>query len=219
MKLAEYGELYSYIEHSDRFSETTTRFILDQVLDGIHYLHSHGIVHRDIKPENLLVNRKGRILIADFSFATRMTEIECDNIFQKKYDPVTEKRHDIGSEIYNAPEVWDNEINMQEVEMKFKADNVENNNVFEYSEIDSQIRRLSLYPKYDGPKADIFSIGTTIFMMHMKSPPFRKAIQKDPYFKRLQSHTKQNFWKIFNGISYTSEFKELIEKTLAKFPG
>ena len=81
MKLAEYGELYSYIEHSDRFSETTTRFILDQVLDGIHYLHSHGIVHRDIKPENLLVNRKGRILIADFSFATRMTEIECDNIF------------------------------------------------------------------------------------------------------------------------------------------
>ena len=65
-----------------------------------------------------------------------MTEIECDNIFQKKYDPVIEKRHDIGSEIYNAPEVWDNEINMQEVEMKFKADNVENN-VFEYSEVDS----------------------------------------------------------------------------------
>ena len=136
MKLAEYGELYSYIEHSDRFDETMTRFILDQLIDGIHYLHSHGIVHRDIKPENLLVNKKGRIIIADFSFATRMTEIECDNIFQKKYDPVIEKRHDIGSEIYNAPEVWDNEINMQEVEMKFKADNVEKN-VFEYSEVDS----------------------------------------------------------------------------------
>ena len=75
-------------------------------------MHSHGIVHRDIKPENLLVNKKGKLIIADFSFATRMNEIDCDNIFQKKYDPIIEKDHEVGSEIYNAPEVWDNEINL-----------------------------------------------------------------------------------------------------------
>ena len=90
---------------------------------------------------------------------------------------------EVGSELYNAPEVWDNEINLQEVEMKFKSYN--DTGIFEYSEIDSHLRRLSMYPKYDGPKADIFSIGVTLFMMHMKSPPFRKAVQKDPYFKRL----------------------------------
>lgn len=176
MKLAEYGELYSFIEHSQRFDENASRYVLNQLIEGIHYLHSHGIVHRDIKPENLLVNKKGKLIIADFSFATRMEEIECDSIFQKKYDPIIEKNHEVGSEIYNSPEVWDNEINLQEVEMKFKSENETETGIFEYSEIDTALRRLSMYPKYDGPKADIFSIGVTLFMMHMKSPPFRKAV-------------------------------------------
>lgn len=86
MKLAEFGEIYSFIEHTERFSESATRYMFDQLIDGIHYLHSHGIVHRDIKPENLLVNKKGKIIIADFSFAIRMKEIDCDGIFQKKFE-------------------------------------------------------------------------------------------------------------------------------------
>lgn len=116
MKLAEYGELYSFIEHTERFSEDMTRYILDQLVDGMKYLHSHGIVHRDIKPENLLINKKGRIIIADFSFATRMNEIESDELFQKRFDPMIEMRTDVGSEIFNAPEIWDNEINLHELE-------------------------------------------------------------------------------------------------------
>jgi serine/threonine protein kinase len=86
------------------------------LLQGIRYLHSHGIVHRDIKPENLLINKKGKLIIADFSFATRMREMKSSDFFLNKYDPVIEKKHNVGSEIYNAPEVWDNDINLQEVE-------------------------------------------------------------------------------------------------------
>lgn len=62
--------------------------------------------------------------------------------------------------------------------------------IFDYQEIDSQIRNMSVYPKYNGFKADIFSIGATLFMIQMKSPPFRKAVQTDPYFKRLSSSMK-----------------------------
>ena len=58
MKLAEFGELYKFIEHSDRFEEPLTKYIFNQLIEGVRYLHSVGIVHRDIKPENLLINRK-----------------------------------------------------------------------------------------------------------------------------------------------------------------
>ena len=139
------------------------RYLMDQLLKGIKYLHSHGIVHRDIKPENLLINKKGKLIIADFSFATRMKEIESDDFFQKRYDPIIEKKHDVGSEIYNAPEVWDNEIYLHEIEMKMKSEN--DDGIFDYSEMDSELRRLSAAPKYNGEKADIFSIGTTLFMI------------------------------------------------------
>lgn len=48
--------------------------------------------------------------------------------------------------------------------------------VIDYSIIDSKLRKLSMFPKYNGEKADIFSIGATIFMIYMQSPPFRKAV-------------------------------------------
>ena len=114
MKLAEYGEIYSFVEHTERFDEPMTRYIFNQLIEGIQYLHSNGIVHRDIKPENLLINKKGRVIIADFSFATRMTEIDSDGLFSKKYDPIIERRNNVGSEGYNAPEIWDNDITVHE---------------------------------------------------------------------------------------------------------
>lgn len=45
-----------------------------------------------------------------------MNEIESDSFFRKKYDPIVEKRTSLGSEIYNAPEVWDNDISIHEAE-------------------------------------------------------------------------------------------------------
>ena len=183
MKLAEFGELYSFIEHTERFDENTTRYIFSQLVKGVQYLHSHGIVHRDIKPENLLINRKGKLIIADFSFAIRMTEVESGDFFARKFDPIIEKRHNVGSEVYNAPEVWDNEISMHEVELKSRAER--GADVFEYSDLDGELRSLSIYPKYDGVKADVFSCGASLFSIHMQSPPFRKATHTDPYFKRL----------------------------------
>lgn len=39
--------------------------------------------------------------------------------------------------------------------------------VLDYSQLDSKLRKLSMFPKYNGEKADIFSVGATIFMVQM----------------------------------------------------
>jgi serine/threonine protein kinase len=143
-------------------------------------LHSHGIVHRDLKPENLLINRKGRLIIADFSFAERLKEVGSKDFFVRRFDPVVEKRNNVGSELYNAPEIWDIDMASQDTELLQKLE----------QDFSGSQRDASEWPRYNAEKADVFSMGASLFLIHMRAPPFRRACGSDPYFKRLASAMK-----------------------------
>jgi serine/threonine protein kinase len=52
-----------------RLSPREALQIIPQICDALQYAHDEGVVHRDIKPENVLVDRKGRVKIADFGLA------------------------------------------------------------------------------------------------------------------------------------------------------
>lgn len=40
-----------------------------RILAAVDHAHKNGIVHRDIKPQNILVNREGKVKVADFGIA------------------------------------------------------------------------------------------------------------------------------------------------------
>jgi hypothetical protein len=49
------------------------RLVAD-VCAALEYAHEEGIVHRDIKPENILIDRRGRVKIADFGLVKLVSE-------------------------------------------------------------------------------------------------------------------------------------------------
>ncbi|MEP6670170.1 MAG: serine/threonine-protein kinase [Chthoniobacter sp.] len=52
-----------------RFAPEQALAVVPPVCEALQYAHEHGIVHRDIKPENLLLDKEGRVKIADFGIA------------------------------------------------------------------------------------------------------------------------------------------------------
>ncbi|KAJ5195522.1 uncharacterized protein N7498_008960 [Penicillium cinerascens] len=46
-----------------------TQFFLYQIMRGLKYVHSAGVIHRDLKPSNILVNENCDLKICDFGLA------------------------------------------------------------------------------------------------------------------------------------------------------
>jgi tRNA A-37 threonylcarbamoyl transferase component Bud32 len=46
--------------------------IVPKICEALQFAHERGIVHRDIKPENILLDKQGRVKIADFGIAKIM---------------------------------------------------------------------------------------------------------------------------------------------------
>eukprot|EP00092_Neocalanus_flemingeri_P005834 GFUD01006278.1.p1 GENE.GFUD01006278.1~~GFUD01006278.1.p1 ORF type:complete len:1424 (+),score=191.28 GFUD01006278.1:322-4593(+) len=67
------GSISSLLDKHGVFTEAVSLRYLHQILLGLDYLHSNGILHRDLKGANLLVDTSGHHLrIADFGAAARM---------------------------------------------------------------------------------------------------------------------------------------------------
>lgn len=69
LEYASGGELFDHILTHRYLKDNVACRLFAQLISGVHYLHSKGIVHRDLKLENLLLDKHKNIMISDFGFA------------------------------------------------------------------------------------------------------------------------------------------------------
>ena len=62
-------DLAARLEAGERPSLREVLRIVRQTAEALDYAHGQGIVHRDIKPSNILLDRHGRVKVADFGIA------------------------------------------------------------------------------------------------------------------------------------------------------
>ncbi|XP_014443441.1 serine/threonine-protein kinase 17A [Tupaia chinensis] len=91
------GEIFDQCvaEREDAFTEKDVQRLMRQILEGVHFLHTHDVVHLDLKPQNILLTSEsplGDIKIVDFGLSRIMKNSE-------------ELREIMGTPEYVAPEI------------------------------------------------------------------------------------------------------------------
>ena len=71
--------------------------VVPQICEALQYAHDEGIVHRDIKPENILIDRTGKVKVADFGLA-KLIKPQADGF------TLTGTQQVMGTPHYMAPE-------------------------------------------------------------------------------------------------------------------
>ncbi|KAI8639727.1 kinase-like domain-containing protein [Parasitella parasitica] len=71
MEYMEGGSLTDIVTQSF-MSEREIAAVCLEVLNGLDYLHSRGIIHRDIKSDNILIGNEGQIKLSDFGYCAQI---------------------------------------------------------------------------------------------------------------------------------------------------
>ncbi|EAL67160.1 hypothetical protein DDB_G0280717 [Dictyostelium discoideum AX4] len=63
------GDCASLLHSLNTLEEREAKNIIAQIVNGLEFIHSCGIIHRDLKVENLIFDKNGIIKIVDFGFS------------------------------------------------------------------------------------------------------------------------------------------------------
>lgn len=74
MEYVEGGSLAEMLARDGALTPARVVAVARDCCSGLAYAHAAGLVHRDLKPQNLLLDRDGRVKIADFGIARTLDD-------------------------------------------------------------------------------------------------------------------------------------------------
>ncbi|KZS94596.1 kinase-like protein [Sistotremastrum niveocremeum HHB9708] len=92
------ADLHQIIRSGQVLTSAHVQYFLYQVLRGVKFIHSAGVIHRDLKPGNLLVNSDCELKICDFGLARGFD----DTASEENASQLTEY---VATRWYRAPEI------------------------------------------------------------------------------------------------------------------
>ncbi|EDR09508.1 uncharacterized protein LACBIDRAFT_184457 [Laccaria bicolor S238N-H82] len=101
------GSIGKCLDKHGKFAESVTKSFTAQILSGLEYLHSKGILHRNLKAHNILVEMSGKCKISSFGISK-----QTDDLHGEAFTPMQ------GTVFWMAPEV----ISPQKKGYDFKTD-------------------------------------------------------------------------------------------------
>ena len=106
---------------SGRISSREALAIVPQICDALQYAHDAGIVHRDIKPENILLDRRGRVKVADFGLAKLVGQADSKPA-DGEAASIGNRQSTIGNVIMGTPQYMAPEQREHPTEVDHRAD-------------------------------------------------------------------------------------------------
>lgn len=102
--------------------------IFSQIVDGIAYIHSKGLIHRDLKPGNIFVETSGIVKIGDFGLvlyypncpsvsimeSATSSQVQLKNKFEKTKNMTEDETEYAGTPLYIAPELINQQFEFNE---------------------------------------------------------------------------------------------------------
>jgi serine/threonine protein kinase len=89
---------------TQKFTPEEALAIVPPLCDAMQCAHDRDIVHRDIKPENLLLDKTGRVKVADFGIAKMLGTVNSGGPASETAEPTNATQTALGTPSYGAPE-------------------------------------------------------------------------------------------------------------------
>jgi serine/threonine-protein kinase ULK4 len=99
------------IEQDKKLPEQSIKKLAYELLEGLSYLHSQGIIFGDLKPSNIMLNEFCHLKLCDFSLAKKVTDlsnISFKNSAEERTSSATHasSKNKAGTPFYMAPELF-----------------------------------------------------------------------------------------------------------------